>query len=200
MDWVMCLLPFAVCFVGFLAAAKVTKKKKRILAAAGVVLFLAAAFGSLAVYRNQKITKPIRDSELLAVAELRLDAFLGNAELNDFQTDRLTELYGALGHYLNSLVYLPCINQDTFDAGTQDVILQFGTEEEVKLWLAFYPDRRICLFRSDFDAPDIDTLILVPVSQPIEAGAVRRVRITALEEPDVRGELVENAADRVYND
>lgn len=77
MDWVMCLLPFAVCFVGVLAAAKVTKKKKRILAAAGVVLFLAAAFGSLAVYRNQKITKPIRDSELLAVAELRLDAFLG---------------------------------------------------------------------------------------------------------------------------
>lgn len=145
MDWVMCLLPFAVCFVGFLAAAKVTKKKKRILAAAGVVLFLAAAFGSLAVYRNQKITKPIRDSELLAVAELRLDAFLGDAELNDFQTDRLTELYGALGHYLNSLVYLPCINQDTFDAGTQDVILQFGTEKEVKLWLAFYPDRRICL-------------------------------------------------------
>lgn len=134
MDGVMCLLPFAVCFVGFLAAAKVTKKKKRILAAAGVVLFLAAAFGSLAVYRNQKITKPIRDSELLAVAELRLDAFLGDAELNDFQTDRLTELYGALGHYLNSLVYLPCINQDTFDAGTQDVILQFGTEEEVKLW------------------------------------------------------------------
>ena len=145
MDWVMCLLPFAVCFVGFLAAAKVTKKKKWILAAAGVVLFLAAAFGSLAVYRNQKITKPIRDSELLAVAELRLDAFLGDAELNDFQTDRLTELYGALGHYLNSLVYLPCINQDTFDAGTQDVILRFGTEEEVKLWLAFYPDRRICL-------------------------------------------------------
>ena len=129
MDWVMCLLPFAVCFVGFLAAAKVTKKKKRILAVAGVVLFLAAAFGALAVYRNQKITKPIRDSELLAVAELRLDAFLGDAELNDFQTDRLTELYGALGHYLNSLVYLPCINQDTFDAGTQDVILQFGTEE-----------------------------------------------------------------------
>lgn len=42
MDGVMCLLPFAVCFVGFLAAAKVTKKKKRILAAAGVVLFLAA--------------------------------------------------------------------------------------------------------------------------------------------------------------
>ena len=26
MDWVMCLLPFAVCFVGFLAAAMVTKK------------------------------------------------------------------------------------------------------------------------------------------------------------------------------
>ena len=25
------------------------------------------------------------------------------------------------------------------------MILQFGTEEEVKLWLAFYPDRRICL-------------------------------------------------------
>ena len=91
MDWVMCLLPFAVCFVGFLAAAKVTKKKKRILAAAGVVLFLAAAFGSLAVYRNQKITKPIRDSELLAVAELRLDTFLGDAELNDFQTDRSEE-------------------------------------------------------------------------------------------------------------
>ena len=28
MDWVMCLLPFAVCFVGFLAVAKVTKKEK----------------------------------------------------------------------------------------------------------------------------------------------------------------------------
>ena len=25
------------------------------------------------------------------------------------------------------------------------MILQFGTEEEVKLWLAFYPDRQICL-------------------------------------------------------
>ena len=59
MDWVMCLLSFAVCFMGFLAAAKVTKKKKWILAAAGVVLFLAAAFGSLAVYRNTADGQPI---------------------------------------------------------------------------------------------------------------------------------------------
>lgn len=145
MDWVMCLLPFAVCFLGFLAAAKVTKKKKRVLAVAGAALFFVAAFSSLAVYRYRKITKPIRDSELLAVAELKLDSFRGNAELNDFQVGRLTELYGALEQYLNSLVYLPCINQDTFDGGSQDVILQFGTDEDVKLWLAFYPNRRICL-------------------------------------------------------
>ena len=145
MDWVMCLLPFAVCFVGFLAAVKVTKKKKQLLAVAGAGLFLVAEFSSLAVYRYQKITKPIRDSDLLAVAEMNLDLFRGDAEMNDFQVNRLTELYDALEQYLNSLVYLPCINQDTFDAGSRDVILQFGTEEEAKLWMAFYPDRRICL-------------------------------------------------------
>ena len=40
MDWVMCLLPMAVCFVGVLFSVKVSKKHKRILAAAGVMLFL----------------------------------------------------------------------------------------------------------------------------------------------------------------
>ena len=49
MDWVMCLLPMAVCFVGVLFSVKVSKKHKRILAAAGVMLFLCVAFGSLAV-------------------------------------------------------------------------------------------------------------------------------------------------------
>ena len=42
-------------------------------------------------------------------------------------------------------LYLPCINQDTFDAGGQDVVLQFGSDDEAKVWLAFYADSRICL-------------------------------------------------------
>ena len=96
MDWVMCLLPMAVCFVGVLFSVKVSKKHKRILAAAGVMLFLCVAFGSLAVYRVQKITKPIRESDTLAVAEMNLNSFRGDVEMNDLQTDASTELYQAL--------------------------------------------------------------------------------------------------------
>ena len=81
MDWVMCLLPMAVCFVGVLFSVKVSKKHKRILAAAGVMLFLCVAFGSLAVYRVQKITKPIRESDTLAVAEMNLNSFRGDVEI-----------------------------------------------------------------------------------------------------------------------
>ena len=91
------------------------------------------------------------------------------------------------------------VSRACYEAAVDFQLSRIGTVEEA-ICDGYDPARRICLFRSDFDAPDIDTLILVPVSQPIEAGAVRRVRITALEEPDVRGELVENAADRVYND
>lgn len=145
MDWVMCLLPMAVCFVGVLFSVKVSKKHKRILAAAGVMLFLCVAFGSLAVYREQKITKPIRESDTLAVAEMNLNSFRGDVEMNDLQTDASTELYQALEEYLGKKLYLPCINQDTFDAGGQDVVLQFGSDDEVKVWLAFYADSRICL-------------------------------------------------------
>ena len=132
MDWVMCLLPMAVCFVGVLFSVKVSKKHKRILAAAGVMLFLCVAFGSLAVYRVQKITKPIRESDTLAVAEMNLNSFRGDVEMNDLQTDASTELYQALEEYLGKKLYLPCINQDTFD-------------DEAKVWLAFYADSRICL-------------------------------------------------------
>ena len=145
MDWVMCLLPMAVCFVGVLFSVKVSKKHKRILAAAGVMLFLCVAFGSLAVYRVQKITKPIRESDTLAVAEMNLNSFRGDVEMNDLQTDASTELYQALEEYLGKKLYLPCINQDTFDAGGQDVVLQFGSDDEAKVWLAFYADSRICL-------------------------------------------------------
>ena len=99
MDWVMCLLPMAVCFVGVLFSVKVSKKHKRILAAAGVMLFLCVAFGSLAVYRVQKITKPIRESDTLAVAEMNLNSFRGDVEMNDLQTDASTELYQALEEY-----------------------------------------------------------------------------------------------------
>lgn len=56
-----------------------------------------------------------------------------------------TELYQALEEYLGKKLYLPCINQDTFDAGGQDVVLQFGSDDEAKVWLAFYADSRICL-------------------------------------------------------
>lgn len=145
MDWVMCLLPMAVCFVGVLLTVKISKKHKRILAAAGVVLFLCVAFGSLVVYRVQKIAKPIRESDTLAVAEMNLNSFRGDVEMNDFQTNASTELYQALEEYLGKKIYLPCINQDTFDAGGQDVILQFGSNDEAKVWLAFYADSRICL-------------------------------------------------------
>lgn len=145
MDWVMCLLPMAVCFVGVLFSVKVSKKHKRILAAAGVMLFLCVTFGSLAVYRVQKITKPIRESDTLAVAEMNLNSFRGDVEMNDLQTDASTELYQALEEYLGKKLYLPCINQDTFDAGGQDVVLQFGSDDEAKVWLAFYADSRICL-------------------------------------------------------
>ena len=81
MDWVMCPLPMAVCFVGVLFSVKVSKKHKRILAAAGVMLFLCVTFGSLAVYRVQKITKPIRESDTLAVAEMNLNSFRGDVEI-----------------------------------------------------------------------------------------------------------------------
>ena len=145
MDWIMCLLPIAVSFVGIVAGVKLTKKRKLLFSVAAVLLFVGMSVGSLMIYRFEKVIKPIRDSELLAVAELKLDSFRGNAELNDFQVGRLTELYGALEQYLNDLVYLPCINQYTFDGGSRDVILQFGTDEDVKLWMAFYPDRRLCL-------------------------------------------------------
>ena len=145
MDWVMCPLPMAVCFVGVLFSVKVSKKHKRILAAAGVMLFLCVTFGSLAVYRVQKITKPIRESDTLAVAEMNLNSFRGDVEMNDLQTDASTELYQALEEYLGKKLYLPCINQDAFDAGGQDVVLQFGSDDEAKVWLAFYADSRICL-------------------------------------------------------
>lgn len=145
MDWVMCPLPMAVCFVGVLFSVKVSKKHKRILAAAGVMLFLCVTFSSLAVYRVQRITKPIRESDTLAVAEMNLNSFRGDVEMNDLQTDASTELYQALEEYLGKKLYLPCINQDTFDAGGQDVVLQFGSDDEAKVWLAFYADSRICL-------------------------------------------------------
>lgn len=137
MDWVMCLLPMAVCFVGVLFSVKVSKKHKRILAAAGVMLFLCVAFGSLAVYRVQKITKPIRESDTLAVAEMNLNSFRGDVEMNDLQTDASTELYQALEEYLGKKLYLPCINQDTFDAGGQDVVLQFAATTRRRSGLRF---------------------------------------------------------------
>lgn len=145
MDWIMCLLPFAVCFVGFLATAKVTKKKKRFLTVAGVGLFLVAAFSSLVIYRYQNIRKPIRGSERLAVAELTVSPLQDRAEMNNFQTSSSTEIYQELSDYLERAIYLPCINQDTFSVGSRDVILQYGTDDTVALWLAFYEDTQTCL-------------------------------------------------------
>ena len=49
MDWVMCLLPMAVCFVGVLLTVKISSNPQRLLAAAGLVLFLCVKFGSLVV-------------------------------------------------------------------------------------------------------------------------------------------------------
>lgn len=84
-------------------------------------------------------------SDTLAVAEMNLNSFRGDVEMNDLQTDASTELYQALEEYLGKKLYLPCINQDAFDAGGQDVVLQFGSDDEAKVWLAFYADSRICL-------------------------------------------------------
>lgn len=144
MDWVMCLIPFAVCFAGVLAAAKVTKKKKAVLAVAGVVLFLAAAFSSLVVYRYRNILVPLRKSELLTVAELRLDPLRGENEQNETQIGGQTALYQEIQQYLERAVYLPCINQDAVSAGTQDVVLQYQDDAGVNLWLAVYQDTGIC--------------------------------------------------------
>lgn len=144
MDWVMCLLPFAVCFAGILAAAKVTKKKKAMLAAVGVILFLAAAIGSLAVYRYRNILAPIRKSEQLTVAELRLDPLQGENEQNETQIGGQTALYQEIQQYLERAVYLPCINQGVVSAGTQDVVLQYQDDAGVNLWLAIYQDTGIC--------------------------------------------------------
>lgn len=144
MDWVMCLLPFAVCFAGILAAAKVTKKKKAMLAAVGVILFLAAAISSLAVYRYQNILAPIRKSELLTVAELRLDPLRGENEQNETQIGGQTALYQEIQRYLEQAVYLPCINQDAVSASAQDIVLQYQDDAGVNLWLAIYQDTGIC--------------------------------------------------------
>lgn len=144
MDWVMCLLPFAVCFAGVLAAAKVTKKKKAMLAAVGVILFLAAAIGSLAVYRYRNILVPLRKSELLTVAELHLDPLRGENEQNKTQIGGQTALYQEIRRYLERAVYLPCINQDAAAAGTQDIVLQYQDDAGVNLWLAIYQDTGIC--------------------------------------------------------
>ena len=144
MDWMMCLLPFAVCFAGVLAAAKVTKKKKAVLAVAGVVLFLAAAFSSLAIYRYRSILVPIRKSELLTVAELRLDPLQGENEQNETQIGGQTALYQEIQRYLERAVYLPCINQDAVSASAQDVVLQYQDDAGVNLWLAIYQDTGIC--------------------------------------------------------
>ena len=60
-----------------------------------------------AVYRVQKITKPIRESDTLAVAEMNLNSFRGDVEMNDLQPDASTELYQALEEYLGKKLYLP---------------------------------------------------------------------------------------------
>ena len=83
--------------------------------------------------------------ERARIRGLIINKFRGDVEMNDLQTDASTELYQALEEYLGKKLYLPCINQDTFDAGGQDVVLQFGSDDEAKVWLAFYADSRICL-------------------------------------------------------
>lgn len=126
-------------------SVKWTKKKRMLFILAAVLLFIGASAGSLMIYRYQKITKPIRNSELLAGAELTVRPMQDNAEMNNFQTTSLTEIYQELSAYLESAIYLPCINQDTFSVSSQDVILRYGTDNKVKLWLAFYKDINICL-------------------------------------------------------
>lgn len=145
MDWLMCLLPIAVSFVGIVAGAKLTKKRKLLFSVAAILLFVGVSVSSLMVYRFEKIIKPIQNSELLAGAELTVRPMQDKAEMNHFQTTSLTEIYQELSAYLESAIYLPCINQDTFSVSSQDVILQYGTDHEVKLWLAFYKDTNICL-------------------------------------------------------
>ena len=145
MDWLMCLLPIMVCFAAMVLAVKVNPKRKRLLAAAGGVLLLCAAFASLVVYRYQKVIRPIRNSELLAGAEMSFSVPMKEPEMNDFQIGGSTELYRSVSDYLEHALYLPCIDQDTFSTGNRDVLLQFGTDSEVNLWVAFYEDTGLCI-------------------------------------------------------
>lgn len=145
MDWLMCLLPAAVCAAATLLAVKVNPKRKGLLAAVGGALVLCAIVASLAVYRYQKIIKPIRNSELLAGAEMSFSVPLADPEMNDFRINGSTELYQAVTNYLEDAVYLPCIDQGAFSGGSRDVVLSYGTDSEVNLWMAFYKDTGLCM-------------------------------------------------------
>lgn len=145
MDWLMCLLPIMVCLAATVLSVKVSPKRKRLLAAVGGVLFLCTAFVSLVVYRYQQVIRPIRNSELLAGAEMSFSVPMKEAEMNDFQINGSSELYQAVADYLESALYLPCIDQDAFSTGNRDVLLQFGTDSEVNLWVAFYEDTGLCI-------------------------------------------------------
>lgn len=145
MDWLMCLFPIMVCFAATVLSVKVDPKRKRLLAAAGGVLVLCAVLVSLVVYRYQKIIQPIRNSELLAGAEMSFSVPMKEPEMNDFQIGGSTELYRAVSDYLEHALYLPCINQDAFSTGSRDVVLQYGTDSEVNLWVAFYEDTGLCV-------------------------------------------------------
>ena len=54
----------------------------------------------------------------------------------------------------------------------------------------FDSERGAYVLRGDYDAPDIDTVIYVESEKPLAAGEMYNVRITSMDEPDMKGTLV----------
>lgn len=60
----------------------------------------------------------------------------------------------------------------------------------------FDSERGVYLLRGEFDAPDIDTFILVSGSAKLQEGEFYSIKIVSTDEPDVWGEPVDSAAAR----
>lgn len=149
MGWMLFMLLAAAGFAGFWIGWKTTKLRNIVYGTAAVLLLLSVALGVLLFYRHQNITEPIQTSELFQADELTV-TLRGVAAENDYRVGCFAILYQDIRNYLDSALYLPCLDQEAFDAGEKSVTLRYGNETEAgetekKLTLTFYEDRNICL-------------------------------------------------------
>lgn len=149
MGWIFCMLLTAAGLAFFRIGWKSTKIRGIAYGMAAVLLLLSVALVALLFYRHQNITEPIQTSELFQADELTV-TLRGITEKNDYRAGCFTILYQNVRNYLDSALYLPCLDQETFDAGEKSVTLRYGNETEageaeVKLTLTFYENRNICL-------------------------------------------------------